>query len=359
MSVIKKFKSEIIKSWEIRVKKAIPSAAEQSQMGLYDSIPDYLDNLSKLLSPADAVQKEVAEVKEDLIGKVHGQHRAISSYSIEQMIEEYFILKDVVLEVLERENQLTLSASLVINNSIQKAIQISATQFSKAVQDAQEHFVTTLAHDLRSPLSVVKIHAQILARAKEQNLPQTSDRIIRSVNRIDNLIKDLLDTVTTRKRGLNELEFLQCDFLDIAKMVIREYQESSEAIFVLKGSPARGFFAARAIERVIDNLLSNALKYGDLKQPIEVTLNSDEKLAYFSVHNFGECIQPDKLINIFNKFQRSSNSNYQEGWGIGLSLVKSVVEAHGGTVLVNSDAKGTAFKIEIPLERMKLLDKTS
>lgn len=359
MDLIRENKSVILKNWEEEVRAKIPSAAEQlSRMALYNSLPDFLDLLATICHRTEATSEELSEVKEELIGKVHGQHRANASYPIDQMILEYYILMDIIVNLYKKNNKLDLATYEVINSSFQKAVQVSASQFSKSLVDAQEGFVLALVHDLRSPLTALKLQIDMLKHASGTRIAVLTERMNRSCGRLSKMIEDLLNTLsaTHEKIYINTVE---CDISEIIHTVIRDFRDRADAQIIFEGSPCKGEWNPTAFERVFDNLLSNAYKYGDITRPIQVRLEQDPHMVNIRVHNFGEPIPKEELINIFNKFKRSEKAQLRKGWGIGLSLVKSVVEAHRGSVLVNSDQGGTTFILELPRFKPDHIEKSS
>jgi signal transduction histidine kinase len=105
---------------------------------------------------------------------------------------------------------------------------------------------------------------------------------------------------------------------------------------------------------VIENLCDNAIKYGDAREPITVSLSQDKSSIHLAVHNSGKALSADEQAKIFRPFLRtaSAQKGNQLGWGIGLTFVRDVAEAHGGTVEVRSTgSEGTTFTVSIPRRR--------
>jgi signal transduction histidine kinase len=105
------------------------------------------------------------------------------------------------------------------------------------------------------------------------------------------------------------------------------------------------------LRRAIENLVVNAIKYGDPRQPITITIEKHGNRVDISVHNFGNPIGLEEQATLFKPFHRliSDTTSGKKGWGIGLSLVKGIAEAHGGTVKVYSTPKeGTIFALRLP-----------
>lgn len=336
---------EILSEWKVKVLQAIPTARDQSALALEDSIPEYLKNLFQQIE--DHQGKRFVDSKEALIGAVHGQHRANNQYTIDQMINEYFLLRDTIIDHLKAQGLMSIEACEYINCSIQKAVQESASQFSSSLLNSQENFILSLAHDLRSPLMVIKLHAEMLKK-KYQLEDKSVTKISDSVAKVDSMIQTLLDQLKT-KAVLNPATDLDnFDFHQLLKELLTDYEETYGRIFELEGEEAIVKWNRSSIERVMDNLLSNAVKYGDLNQKITLDLKQDEKNIFFSIHNHGVPIPEEDQINLFKKFNRSEKDKQSLGWGIGLSYVKDTIEQHKGIVLVSSDETGTIFKFELP-----------
>lgn len=347
MSIIREKQDLIMKLWRERVRERIPAAKEQSKLALDDSLPDYLTNLADLLDAKNRTQRLLGEAKEDLIGKVHGQHRANNSYSIDQMIDEYFVLKEVVLEVLKSRGALDVETCELVSESFQKALQVSASQFSRSLLEAQENFVLSLAHDLRNPLMVIKMQTELMEK-KNELLPRATNKIKNSADKIDGMISHLLDTIKAKSQITMASGLQTFDFLQLIRQTVAQFEDLYPGIIQVKGEGAIVNWSESSIERVLDNLLSNAVKFGEPEMPITVEVRSDEDNVFFSIHNYGDPIPEKDQLTLFQRFKRSDQESDKPGWGIGLSYVKTVVEAHKGIVLVQSDDRGTIFKFELP-----------
>jgi signal transduction histidine kinase len=106
---------------------------------------------------------------------------------------------------------------------------------------------------------------------------------------------------------------------------------------------------AKALRRALDNLISNAIKYGTGDVSVSVEKSSYNKTVSFSVHNWGNPIPKEQQSEVFSRYYRAEGQRATSGWGIGLSLVKGIAEAHGGEVTVSSsETEGTTFAIGIP-----------
>ena len=121
--------------------------------------------------------------------------------------------------------------------------------------------------------------------------------------------------------------------------------------FQFIGNSVRGWWDRDAIKRAIENIVSNAVKYGRPDTPIRIRTDLVNERMLLSVHNEGEPIPPEQIEGIFQLFQRAAAAKEgdKDGWGIGLPYVRSVAESHGGSIAVDTvGERGTTFTIDIP-----------
>ena len=110
------------------------------------------------------------------------------------------------------------------------------------------------------------------------------------------------------------------------------------------------------LRRVIDNLVINALKFSVPNSPILLTITQSKEAVEVSVHNDGAPIPSDEKSILFQQFRRARNSQGKKGWGLGLTIVKGITEAHGGHVEVESElGAGTTFRVILPRDSKKTL----
>jgi signal transduction histidine kinase len=104
------------------------------------------------------------------------------------------------------------------------------------------------------------------------------------------------------------------------------------------------------MKRVLENLLTNAQKYGDSSCPITVRVQREDHLMLMSVHNEGPVIPKAEMDRLFKRYQRLEDTQVK-GWGLGLPYVRNATESHGGTVVVDSDEeRGTRFTVSVPID---------
>lgn len=222
-------------------------------------------------------------------------------------------------------------------------------------REVRERLVSAITHDLRTPITAARLSADALLRRPDdvELRGRTAERIARNMDRADRMIRDLLDASRLRAGQGLSLDIGPGDAAEIIDAAVEELTAAYGARFVVTcdGTTA-GFWDVQALRRVVENLASNAAKYGEPGSPIAISLDarSEPEVITLRVHNDGEPIPEAQREQLFEPFSRSEAvARAKPGWGIGLAIVRGLVEAHGGTVGIESHAgAGTTFKIRLP-----------
>ncbi|MCP3144261.1 sensor histidine kinase [Pyxidicoccus xibeiensis] len=222
---------------------------------------------------------------------------------------------------------------------------------------ARDEFLAVASHELRTPLTPLGLKLQALRReltaqpAPERGLAHL-DVAQRQVKKLVELVDDLLD-VSRISAGRMELSPARVDFSSLVREAVTRFEPEAArvrcplALDVPGAMPGR--VDPRRFEQVLDNLLSNALKYGAGK-PISVRLEQRGTHARLTVRDEGIGIPAESLERIFNRFERAVSSRHFSGLGMGLYIVRRIVEASGGTVAAASTpGLGATFTVELPL----------
>lgn len=219
-------------------------------------------------------------------------------------------------------------------------------------KELREKFVATLTHDLRSPLTAAKLSAQLLGKhdLKDTQKLEILSRMTKNLNRVDGMIQDLLDVNRLRAGIKLDLEKEFFDFTGLAGEVVNELSHIHGPVFKLVADKeVTGKWNRESMQRILENLMNNAIKYGEKNGLVTVTISSTEETAIVSVHNTGNPIPGDEIALLFDPYQRLKSAGDQKGWGLGLTLVKGVAEAHHGYIEVTSTPEdGTTFTILLP-----------
>ena len=351
-------KSKIMSAWAERATREVDSARRLGRRTLANSLPLFLDHLGEALATNRKIDfgsvtrrdEESAET-----GKSHGADRARSSeYVLTEVISEYHILRQVIFEFLEDKEQLSKIERDIIFDAMEQSVNNAAVEFTEIHSDIQEKFVSTLTHDLRNPLSAVKMGADLIRI--QANNPETCTKfgglIIANVNRIDSMIQDLLDASKLRAGAALTFEITECKLDSVIREVADEMSLIHGDRFTLHSdTEVTGYLGCSGIRRMIENLIGNASKYSTPETPITVSLKKLNQAVQIIIHNVGNPIPEKDQPILFQQYRRakSAEESAKTGWGLGLTLVKGVVDAHKGSVRVESTKEsGTSFIVELP-----------
>ena len=244
------------------------------------------------------------------------------------------------------------------SEQLERMVERDRERFEK-ISDMREKFVRGAAHDLKNPLTIVGGYASMMLRMdtvrQDQDLKQMAQEIEGAGSDMLEMIGNMLDVL--RFQNSVTLDKGQTDFNLIVDDVISSYQTLAIAKnitleFRAQFSEVPIIVDAKLIQRVVENLVSNAIKYSPNESHIMVTTDCKEGKAILLVEDDGYGIPEYDLPLLFDPFYRSeSTSDKAEGTGLGLSVTKEIVEQHGGRITVDSrEGKGSTFKVILKCE---------
>jgi two-component system CheB/CheR fusion protein len=229
----------------------------------------------------------------------------------------------------------------------------------RAAEHRKNGFISTLAHELRNPLSSLVVAVEILQR----NLQDSEDVafavavVQRQVDMLRRLVDDLLD-ITRLSVGKVKLELIEVSLDGILKAAVETCRpfiddRTHELHLIMGKQPVTVRADAMRLQQVFVNLIQNAVKFTEYGGDIWVKLLLDGKEAVVKVEDTGIGISPELLPRIFDLFTQDefSGGRGKGGLGIGLSVVRDITRLHGGSVTVRSDGvgKGSEFTVRLPL----------
>jgi two-component system phosphate regulon sensor histidine kinase PhoR len=217
-------------------------------------------------------------------------------------------------------------------------------------------FVANASHELKTPVAAVRVLAETLLTA----LPDDPDagrrfaeRIGREAERLDALVRDLLD-LSRVERGTLDVE--PVDLVGLAKEVVGGYADRAEERRIKLRSELQPNVAMRGdraqLGLLLSNLVDNAVRYTPARGTVCVRLDAGESRAVLQVTDTGEGIPESELPRVFERFYRVDKARARQtgGTGLGLAIVRHVAESHGGAVKVDSElGRGTTFTVTLPL----------
>lgn len=295
------------------------------------------------------------------IATEHGGERArLTRISPGDLIKEYQLLRDTLFVILGERKRLSERDSNIIIKSIDHAMGESLTAYFLVHEGLREQFTMTLTHDLRNPLTAIKASTDLILRYpnRTDQIPILAVRIADSVRRVDQMIQDLLDAGRLRFGERINFEVAEFELRTLVQETVDQLATIHGDRFILAAETIRGYWNRDAFKRAIENLLENAIKYGDSTAPIDVRLEQIHGRAVLSIHNEGPPIPAEEQEGLFRSFMRarSATDSKNRGWGLGLAMVRGMAEGHGGSITVDSaPERGTTFVIDVPVDSRPFL----
>ena len=232
-------------------------------------------------------------------------------------------------------------------------------ELQKKIEQQKENFVATLSHDIRTP-AIAQIRAlDLILKGSLGEINQEQKEVIEQVHSSCSYILNMISTLLTTYKyedGIKKMDYSDFNFETLVSDCCNEIsyliQEKQQKI-IIKNNFGNQFVIADKLEikRVITNLISNAISYSDDNSEIEIIINGDSDNLSFAVKNQGAYIPQKELDKLFSKFVSNASKFKKLGFGLGLYLVKQIIEAHRGEVFANSCKKeGNTFGFKIPLK---------
>jgi PAS domain S-box-containing protein len=217
---------------------------------------------------------------------------------------------------------------------------------------ARSNEVVEIVHDLKNPLSTIALEMHLLETIDKQELRTIVSRVNQNVAFLDRMVGDLLDASSMEAdsfRAQREPKELRGLIEEVIERSIAT-RDRGRVVFHAAEQVALSVDALR-IDRVVANLLSNALKYSMPSTPVVLRLETRAGFARVSVSDTGPGIPDGQTELVFAKYGRAKNSRGREGNGLGLYVSKRIIEAHGGRIGVHSvEGVGSCFFFELPLD---------
>ena len=350
---LRESKERVLSLWEARVRQEIPAAAQEPHPILINTLPAILDQLAEALSPDHP--RRTATQGSTLAAEHGGERARLTHFRLDDIVAEYRLLRQVLFDVLEEEGPLRVEDRDTLNTSLDVAIMQACAGYAVVQSSLRDQLFAIMAHDLRNPLGVAQTAADlILLRPTAEDVPRWAARIADSIGRVDGMVQDLLDVMRVQSGARLQLELEECDLVDVVRKTVEHLRvEIGDRLVLEAPEPVRGHFACDSVRRTVENLASNAVKYGSPHDPITVTVRGSHGRAIIKVHNHGSYIPPEKRENLFRAFHRAAEAEAggNRGWGLGLTQARAVAESHGGSIGVDSlPGAGTAFTIDIPID---------
>ncbi|MCD2519162.1 HAMP domain-containing histidine kinase [Massilia sp. G4R7] len=330
----------VLAQWSARVMAGIPSAQRLGAPALAAAMPLLYDHIAHALQAgapgAFAAAREQA---------------TLSDYGPDELIHELQIFRDVLFAAAgARGLALSKRDAELIGRSIEDAERDAIHGYDAVGRQAKETFIAALSHDLRNPLHVASASAQLIQlKTSDPGITNLAKRISAKLAETDAMIQSLLDAAVSEARQKLTLQLAQVDIMALIEEVCGDLPMVGQRVRV-EGDAVKGWWCRGSLKRVLENLVSNARKYGDSAQAITVTVSQADGSMLLAVHNEGRPIPAADLRRMCRGFQRIEDVRVK-GWELGLPYVQAVAESHGGSLAVDSaEGRGTTFTVKVPVD---------
>ena len=344
--------------------KHLPSAQHLDIPTLNDHIPTLLEELAAALQSRSG--ETITEAIREGSPPAHGLQRVEDGFDIVEVVAEYDILRGCIHD-LAADNGLILHGesfhilNRVLDGAIAFAVQAFATQQALEVQRRREEYLAFLAHDLRTPLNAISLAVGVVELtfrdgAARDEADQMFKSLRRNLKHIEALVGKVIEENTNLQTEIGiKLERRAFDLWPLVEALIHDLQPlaGTDSTHVVNKVPYDLVVYADAglLKRVFQNLIANAIRYAPRG---EIVIGTQELAAETGVECWvgdnGTGIPEELLDKVFDKGETDSAS--QGGTGLGLAIVKTFIEAHGGTVTVESKVGlGTTFRFFLPNRR--------
>jgi signal transduction histidine kinase len=359
----------ILAEWESFAATHSPAADHMDSLALRDHAEEILRAVARDIGTVQSAESQKQKSlglaptipgAPETAAQTHAVLRARSGFDLNQLIAEYRALRASVLRLWERQcaGQARDFTDLIrFNEAIDQAVAESVGFYAAQVDRSRNLLLGMLGHDMRSPLNAIQLTASYLARLNAgEEVSVASQRLMNSGARMRHLLDDLVDFNRTRL-GLG-IRVAPAP-VDLAESFASQLEQlrfayPGHAIELEVEGEVRGNWDEARLQQVLDNLVVNAVKYGDKDTPVRIRLTGTEESVYFEVANTGALAAPDGVNRLFDPLVRGvpeGARNDASGLGLGLYIARQIALAHGGDISVQPHNAATVFSVSLPRSR--------
>lgn len=361
----------IVDEWENFARTIKPAADSMNSVELRDHAKAILLAAARDMNTSQTKSEQAAKSKGADLQKTpsldeaaasHGELRHMVGFDLVQMTSEFRHLRASVIrlwvESLRTPELAYFTDMIRFNEAIDEALAESTAAYAEQVARSRDIFLAILGHDLRAPLQAVTMSADLLANRTDLDAKSQTyvTRIKSSTRHMGAMVSDLLEFVRSRLGASLPVDRQRMDLGSACRESIDEAcagQPDSHPRLVVEGDTAGNWDRGR-IDQLLQNLIGNALQHGQGEEEVFVKVSGEQDHVQLIVHNLGDPISADAIGSIFDPLVRSiSEGTTPRGpstsLGLGLFIVKEVVNAHGGSITVTSNVgDGTTFTVVLP-----------
>ena len=355
-SLIRDRREELLADWRRDVRQ-LPGAKDLDTPTINDEVPQLLDSLADELVRGS----EERDAQVSAISAEHGLLRWQAGFDVTEVVAEYNILRCSLQELAERNGLLlTGKAGRIVNTifdqAVGRAVKAFETMMTIELRHRHEEHIAFVLHDLRTPLEAMSLATTLLDRSLNPKVRggavDSGLAVLRgNIDRMDDRVR----TVLQGAKGLGRVFEPQFNLLNLRKQVeelIRDLGPiadlSETRITNEVPDDVEVYSEARLLAQIIQNLISNALKFTPQGEVIVRARQQEDSSVIIYVIDNGAGIAPEVIKKVFDRFETVGPTE-RRGIGLGLAIVKEIVELHRGEINVESQlGKGSTFTFILP-----------
>lgn len=367
---ISKNNSALVDAWEITAREKIVPARQSKKTHLRNHLSELLNDLAHALRSFSETNnaRSVTELNfTQRLSRLHADNRSSKgTYQVHDVLEEYILLRHVITDTLSQEGITNLDTVEIINGLFEKSSLAAVKFFQDSVDRNHRKMLASLTHDIRTPLTVASMAIEFVDSqvSMEGDYKQFTTMASRSIEQAISFTTQMLDSFSLKAGGGMILEFSKIKLKPFIAKTVEEagHRFGKRLIFSTDSdhNEFEGVYAGELLVRVIENLISNAFKYGSVKGEVVVSLRSEGESVLLAVKNVGKVIEPKKMKEIFTLFQTEGSSlsfkkTSEKSWGVGLTHLDLAARAHNGKATLTSDKQnGTIFTLQLQKGERKI-----
>lgn len=279
-------------------------------------------------------------------------------YYASNILKPVLVLTKALKRIIKTGKKEKVISDYHEDNELSELVSLFNSLFEKNdnLINGMKETLDNVSHDLRTPLTRIRGTAEVAMQSDDIDvLKDAHSDCIEETETIIKMLNALLD-ITASENGVLKLDLKSFDLKTLFEKSVDMYNfvaEDKMIKLLLKYNFDRDIITADEVKfrQVIANLLDNAVKYSDKGGVINITVSSAKENLIIEIEDSGIGISEDEINNIWDRLYRSTRSRNEPGLGLGLSMVKAIITAHGGTVNVISElTKGSTFIVSIPLQ---------
>jgi len=273
-------------------------------------------------------------------------------------------LKMVNSNLEEKSNKLQITNTTLneYKENLESKVKFRTQEVEESLEREKElgllktKFVSMASHEFRTPLTTIKATSDVVLRYFDKlSRDDIIERLEKIKSEVDDMTVMLEDILILGKSEVQKLHYDSSilDIVSLIKRLITEYQlsesENRNIVYNISSPIIEVAADKKWIKHIVLNLISNAIKYSDKAEPIEINIEQKKSSVSFCFKDYGIGISKQDIKQLFEPFHRGENAENISGTGLGLSVLKKAVELHKGKIEVESEVnKGSSFKVTLP-----------